>query len=186
MGKVKINNNVFIPMPMAIVGSMNKGKPNFMAVGWTTRANANPPMVSIGIGQSHLTHNCIMENKSFSLNIPEKNLLVQTDYVGIVSGAKTDKSDVFEVYFGKDKNIPLIKEAVISLECKLVDFIKLPTNTVFIGEITGAYCEEEYLNGNSPDFQKMQCYFLTMPDNNYWSLGENLGKAWLIGNEYKK
>jgi flavin reductase (DIM6/NTAB) family NADH-FMN oxidoreductase RutF len=138
MGKVKINNNVFIPMPMAIVGSMHEGKPNFMAVGWTTRANANPPMVSIGIGQSHFTHDCIMENKSFSLNIPGKNLLAQTDYAGLVSGAKVDKSGIFEIFYGQDKNIPLIKESAISLECKLVDFIKLPTNTVFIGEITGA------------------------------------------------
>jgi flavin reductase (DIM6/NTAB) family NADH-FMN oxidoreductase RutF len=186
MGKVKIKNNVFIPMPMTIVGSMHEGKPNFMAVGWVTRVNANPPMIAIGIGQSHFTHNCIMENKSFSLNIPDKNLLIQTDYVGLVSGTKVDKSEVFEVHYEQDKNIPLIKEAAVSFECKVIEFVKLPTNTVFIGEITGAYCEEEYLNDKNPDFPKMECFFLTMPDNTYWSLGEDLGKAWAIGNEYKK
>jgi len=186
MGKIRIENNVSIPMPIVVVGSMHNGKPNFMAVGWITRVNANPPMIAIGIGQSHLTHNCIMENKSFSVNITGKELLIKTDYVGIVTGSKIDKSDVFDVYYEKDKNIPLIKDAKLSLECKLVDFKKLPTSTIFIGEITGAWCEEDFLEGKNIDYKKMQCFFLTMPDNKYWSLGENLGKAWSDGSKYKK
>lgn len=186
MRKIKINNNVFIPMPMTIVGSMNEGKPNFMAVGWITRVNFNPPMLAIGIGQGHLTHNCIVKNKAFSVNIPRKSELAKTDYTGLVSGTKVDKSEVFGVYYEQNTNIPLIKEAALSLECKLVETIKLPTNTIFVGEIFGAYCESEFLDGDKPDYKKMESYFLTMPDNIYWGFGENLGNAWEVGNRYKK
>jgi flavin reductase (DIM6/NTAB) family NADH-FMN oxidoreductase RutF len=45
MGKIRINANVFMyPMPVVLVGATVKGKPNFMAVGWVSRVNANPPM----------------------------------------------------------------------------------------------------------------------------------------------
>jgi len=184
---IRIENNVFIPMPMAIIGTMHEGRPNFMAAGWNTRANANPPMIAVGIGQSHCTHDCIMESRSFSLNIPGNNLLVETDYVGIVSGKKTDKSAVFDVFYGENKNIPLIKNAVVALECKLVQAVELPTNTLFIGEIAVAWGKEEFLLKNSnPDYKKGKACFLTMPDNTYWSIGENLGKAWSMGNALKK
>jgi hypothetical protein len=35
------------------------------------------------------------------------------------------------------------------------------------------------------DIKKVNPFILTMPDNNYWSLGENLGKAWTLGKSLK-
>jgi flavin reductase (DIM6/NTAB) family NADH-FMN oxidoreductase RutF len=186
MGKRKISNNISIPMPIGIVGSLNKGKPNFMAVGWVSRVNNKPPMIGVSIGQHHLTHDCIIKNGCFSLNMPGKNLLIPTDYIGLVSGDKVDKSAIFEIYYGVNKDIPLIKEAAVSLECQVTNTVKLPTNTFFIGEVTSVWCEEEYINNDNPDYQKAQCYFMTMPDNTYWGFGENIGKAWSIGMEFKK
>lgn len=186
MKKVKIGNNVFIPMPVAVVGTILEGKANFMAVGWITRANANPPMIAVGIHQSHSTHDSIIQNKSFSLNIPGRKLIVKTDYAGIVPARKESKSDVFEVFYGENQYAPLIKDAAVCLECRLVETIKLPTNTMFIGEITGAWCDEDCLTDNgTPDYKKADSYLLTMPDNTYWSMGESSGKAWSIGNTYK-
>lgn len=66
MEKVRIGTNVFIPMPMGIIGAMNEGVHNFMAAGWITRANANPPMITVGINRKNLTHDCIMKAKAFS------------------------------------------------------------------------------------------------------------------------
>jgi len=183
----KIDNDVFIPMPMAVIGSINKDKANFMAAGWNTRVNANPPMIGVGIHKSHLTHDCILQNKSFSLNIPGEKLLVETDYAGLVTGRGTDKSEIFEVFYGENKTAPLIRYAAVSLECTLVQAVDLPTNTFFIGEITGAWCDEDYLSDSgNPDYRKLKCYFLTMPDNSYWSLGRYLGKAWSVGRELSK
>jgi flavin reductase (DIM6/NTAB) family NADH-FMN oxidoreductase RutF len=186
MAHVPINPNVFIPMPMTIVGSMHGGTPNFMAVGWGTRGNAQPPLLAIGINRSHLSHDCIVQNQAFSVNIPGQNLLVQTDHVGIVSGTKTDKSGVFDVFFGANPKVPLIRDAALALECRLAESIQLPTNTVFIGEIVAAWCEQEALTGTLPDWKKIMCFFLTMPDNTYWSLGDSLGKAWSSGLGYQK
>ena len=182
----KVENNVFIPMPMSVVGAVDNGKANFMAVGWISRANANPPMISIGIGKNHFTSDLIKKTGVFSVNIPGKDLLVKTDYVGIVSGEKVDKSEVFEVFYGDLKKAPLIKGSIVSLECKVVEAVDLPNNTVFIGEIVGAWAHEEYLDGKIINYNKGNAYFLTMLDNHYWGFGENLGKAWSIGNDLIK
>jgi len=171
---------------MVIVGSKFKDKANFMAVAWVSRVNFDPAVYSVAIGQNHLTHDCILENKCFSINIPGKDLVEKTDYVGIVSGKKEDKSGIFTVYYEKNKNIPLIEEAALSMECKLLDYVKLSSNTIFLGEITGAYCKQEFLTNGIPDFKRIDCFILTMPDNIYWGLGENFGSAWSSGFKFKK
>ena len=32
-----------------------------------------------------------------------------------------------------------------------------------------------------PDVKRIDPFTLTMPDNGYWRIGENVGKAWAIG-----
>jgi flavin reductase (DIM6/NTAB) family NADH-FMN oxidoreductase RutF len=54
--KIKINNNVFVyPMPVTLLGANVEGKANFMALGWVSRVNANPPMIGVGVNKSHYT-----------------------------------------------------------------------------------------------------------------------------------
>ena len=57
---------------------------------------------------------------------------------------------------------------------------------LFIGEVKGAWCDESYLDGKSPDYNRIGAFFLTMPDNRYWALGENIGNAWSDGRGYKQ
>jgi len=181
MEKKQIGPNFFIPMPVVLVGTQVAGKDNFMTVGWCARANANPPMIICGIGNHHYTPKGIAETKTFSVNIPSSSLLEKTDYCGIVSGEKTDKSRVFDVFYGSLKTAPMIKECPVTLECRLVQTVPLPTNTLFIGEIAGAYADGRVITGGQPDFPEIDPLFLTMPDNRYWKLGKYAGDAWSAG-----
>ncbi len=185
MSMKQIEKNVFIPMPMCVVGSMVNGKPNYMAVGWVARVNANPPMIGVGLGNHHFTTDLIKASGAFSVNIIGKELLVETDFVGLVSGKNTDKSAVFKTFYGENKGAPLIEGSIVSLECRVHESVVLPANTLFVGEITAAWGEESLLAGKAPDYVKGGAFFLTMPDNQYWGFGENLGKAWSIGNTMK-
>ena len=181
MDKKPIGVNFFIPMPVVLVGTQVNGKDNFMTVGWCARANANPPMILCGIGNHHHTVKGIVENQTFSVNIPPTGLLEKTDYCGLVSGAKTDKSGVFVVFYGTLQAAPMIRECPVTLECRLVMSIPLPTNTVFIGEIVGAWADERVIKEGKPDFPAIDPLFLTMPDNRYWMLGKYAGDAWSAG-----
>ena len=43
------------PMPVTLLGTLVDGRPNFMALGWVTRVNANPPTIGCGVGRHHHT-----------------------------------------------------------------------------------------------------------------------------------
>jgi flavin reductase (DIM6/NTAB) family NADH-FMN oxidoreductase RutF len=187
MNKVKIDNNAFVyPMPMVLAGAMVDDKPNFMAVGWVARVNYQPPMIGIALGKTHYTNEGIHKKRAFSLNIPGMDLIERVDYCGLMTGKKTDKSRVFQVFYGELKDAPMIQECPLCMECRLVQAVDLPSNTLFIGQITGAYTEEKFLTGGKPDILKINPFTLTMPDNQYWKVGPNAGKAWSIGKNLKK
>jgi flavin reductase (DIM6/NTAB) family NADH-FMN oxidoreductase RutF len=187
MEKINIGANVFIyPMPVTLVGAKVENRVNFMTVGWVTRVNAKPPILAVGLNKMHYTPEGIRETGTFSVNFPNADMVEKTDYCGLVSGRRTDKSSVFRVFYGELKNAPMIEDCPLCLECKLYDIYELPTNNQFIGEIVAAYTEERFLTDGKPDIHKMNPLLLTMPDNNYWTLGAHAGKAWGAGKKLKK
>ena len=115
------------------------------------------------------------------MNIPDISLVDKTDYCGLVTGKNTDKSKLFEVFFGQIEHAPMIRQCPVCMACRLADSVAMPTNTFYIGEIIEAYSQEQYLTKGKPDVKKIRPFTLTMPDNNYWDVGTNIGKAWGIG-----
>ncbi len=186
--KVKLGKNASIyPMPVALVGTKCQGKTNFMTVSWIARVNASPAMLAISSHKSHKSNKGIMANGSFSVNFPSRSQLVEADFCGMASAEKTDKSEVFDVFYGSSPDCPLIVDAPFCMECALVQTIELPSNLLFIAEIKASYSEDRYLNeAGQPDIAKMKPFVLSMPDNSYWSLGKPIGKAWESGLELKK
>ena len=186
MAKITIDKNAFTyPMSMVVVGTLVNRRPNFMAVGWVTRVNFRPPMIAIALGKTHYTNSGIHTSGAFSVNIPSIDLVEKVDYCGIVSGAEEDKSTLFKVITGKTTGAPMIDDCPVCMECKLVTVVNLPTNEVFIGEIVGAYANAECCSDGKPDVKKMRPFTLTMPDNQYWEIGDNAGEAWSVGKNFK-
>jgi flavin reductase (DIM6/NTAB) family NADH-FMN oxidoreductase RutF len=182
MGKISAGRNVFMyPMPVTLLGTLVDKKPDFMALGWITRVNANPPTVGCGVGRHHHSVRGIEENKTFSINFPSAEMVEKTDYCGLVSGRDTDKAALFDVYYGELKTAPMITECPLSLECRLQSTVENPTNNFYIGEIIASYTEEKYLTGRKLDIRKINPLLLTMPDNRYWTVGECAGDAWSCG-----
>lgn len=187
MNKIKMGNNAFVyPMPMVIVGAVVGHRVNFMAVGWISRVNFQPPMIAIALHKSHYTNSGIHEHGQFGVSIPGRSLVRALDYVGLVSGERTDKSRVFETFKGDLEYAPMVKQCPLTMECSLAQAVDLPTNTLFIGEIKGAYADDQCLTEGKPDIKKIDPITLTMPDNSYWAIGEFIGRAWSIGKGYPK
>jgi flavin reductase (DIM6/NTAB) family NADH-FMN oxidoreductase RutF len=186
MGKINIGANTFIPMPVTLIGSIVEGKPNFMTAAWVTRINATPPYLAVGLNKARYTSLGIREERTFSVNLPGTDIVRETDYCGIISGKNADKSKIFELFYGGLKTAPMIQKCPLCIECRLVDVYEMPTNNVFIGEIVAAYTEEKYLSNSELDIKKMNLMILTMPDNHYWVIGEQVGNAWSIGKKLIK
>jgi flavin reductase (DIM6/NTAB) family NADH-FMN oxidoreductase RutF len=186
MDKINLGSTIpAYPMPVSIVGTIVNGKANFMAVAWFTLVSYKPPRIAIALGKGHFTNPGIKENKSFGISLPSEDMVEKTDFCGIVTGKKTDKSEIFDVFYGELETAPLIKECPLSMECKLVDTVVSGLNEIFIGEIVGTYTEERFLTDGKLDFGKMKPFILSQPDTAYWSLGEPIAKAWSIGKKFK-
>jgi len=172
-------------MPVSLVGAHVNGKPNFLAVAWFTMVSYKPPRIAISLGKGHYTNPGIKENKTFSVCLPSEDMAEITDYCGIVSGKKTDKSEIFDLFYGELNTAPMIRDCPLNLECALVEMVESSLNEIFIGEIVGTYTEERFLTDGKSDFKKIKPLILSQPDTSYWRLGEPLAKAWSIGKKYK-
>lgn len=179
--------NVLYPTPTTIVGAMVEGKPNFITIAHVGIVNhAKPYLISLSSAKIHYTNAGIKENKAFSVNIPSENQVVKTDYVGIVSGKKTDKSGVFETFYGKLKNAPMIKECPLNMECRLFDVYDTPTHDLIIGEIVETYADESVLTDDKVDIAKVKPLLFDMSSIKYWSLGVVIADCWNVGKQMKK
>ncbi|MGD0353922.1 MAG: flavin reductase family protein [Dehalococcoidia bacterium] len=186
MAKKEIMNACHLyPMPLVLIGAKHEGRVNFMPAAFCGILNINPPIVALGLSKMHFTSRGIEENGVFSINLPSVEMVEATDYCGVVSGHKVDKSGLFKVFYGKLETAPMIEECRLNMECKLIQKIVLGVDTAYVGEIVATYCEDKYMDGKMPDIAKLNPLIFSMGDNSYWSIGKNVGKAWSIGKSYK-
>jgi flavin reductase (DIM6/NTAB) family NADH-FMN oxidoreductase RutF len=188
MAKNNISDKIFAFVPITtqtILGSHVNGKANFMALGWLTRCNFKPPMIAISVNKSNQSCSGILDNGEFSVNVPSTDMIAVTDYTGLVSAKKTDKSQLFEVFYGQLKTAPLIQECPVNVECRVAEKTELPTNYLFVGEVVGVHAKESLLTDGHPDPEKFKPFVLSMPDNRFWELGSCVGRAWHEGKSYK-
>jgi flavin reductase (DIM6/NTAB) family NADH-FMN oxidoreductase RutF len=187
MKKIFEQKNLFcLPWAQTILGTHLKGKVNFMALDWLTRVNFKPAMIGICVSKNNASHEAIIDTGEFSINLPSVEMIEITDYTGLVSAKRVDKSELFEVFYGELKAAPMISDCPVSMECRVSQRVDLPTNSFFIAEILNIYTEDKYLTDGLLDMRKIKPFLLTMPDNNFWSIGERVAKAWEAGKRLKK
>jgi flavin reductase (DIM6/NTAB) family NADH-FMN oxidoreductase RutF len=173
------------PMPVTIVGTEIDGRVNWMNVAhvgiW------GPDKMLLSMGRIHHTNKGLKANKTVSINIVTEEMLIEADYVGLVSGKNTDKSDVFEYFSGELKGAPLITKSPISMECEIVEIFETATHDNFIVKPVNTYVSEEVLSENGKiDYEKVKPVLFEMSNRQYLSLGHVIAKCWNIGNNYKK
>ncbi|GAM09225.1 flavoredoxin [Geobacter sp. OR-1] len=184
MTQVRINPQAFFPMPVALLGALVDGKVNFMTEAWICRANYEPPLIAVAVNKGHHTSQGILENREFSLCFPAQELLLKTDYCGLVSGKEVDKSQLFDVFYGDLRAAPLITDCQLNFACRLTHQVEYATNNLFIGEIVEVFALSDRMNGTRPDFEAMDLFLLTLPDNTYWGMGPAIGRAWMDGKAF--
>ena len=175
--------NVLYPTPTVLVGAMVEGKPNFITIahiGIMTHTH-----ISLGMGKIHYTNAGIKENKTFSVCLPSENLVVETDYCGIMTGKKTDKAALFEIFYGDLKTAPMIQQCPVCMECRLDRIVDFPSHDIFIGEIVQTYADEALLSDTKVDVSKLKPLLFDMSSKKYWSLGAEIASCWNIGKQLK-
>ena len=190
MGKMLMGPRTLIyPLPVVLVGANVDDKPNFLAIAWCGIVNSEPPMVSVALQHHRYTHRGITQNLTFSVNVPSTDLVRETDYCGLVSGAKVNKVEVckFKVFYGKLGSAPLIEQCPINLECKVAHILDLGSHSLFIGKIEETHVSEDCLTDDKPDVNKIKPFaFITQPARQYQAMGEVVAEAFSAGRELEE
>jgi flavin reductase (DIM6/NTAB) family NADH-FMN oxidoreductase RutF len=187
MKKMKMGPQPMLwPHPTTLVGADVDGKPDFATVAWTGVAAGTPPAVAVALQHPRYSLKGIRRNLTFSVNIPSRDMVKETDYCGLISGSKTDKvKDCgFKVFYGKTPNAPLIEQCPINLECEVRHILNMGSHALVIGEVVETHVSEGCLTEGKPDVSKLKP-FAFVPGK-YYAIGEAFAKAFSIGKELKK
>ncbi len=174
-----------IPTPVWLIGSYDsEGKPNIMAVAWGGICSSKPPCVNISIRKATYTYHNIMSRRAFTVNVPSKDFLWQSDFTGIFSGKEVDKFASTGLTPVKSVLVdaPFIKEFPLIAECKLIQTYEIGIHTMFIGEIIDIKADETALNEKGlPEWGKILPFLYSPIDSKYYGSTGPIGDAFCIG-----
>lgn len=189
--KVKLGGVPLVyPIPIVLAGADVGGRPNFATLGDCGIMGIRPPLVYVSLHRDHHTTQGILENGTFSVNIPTTQMLAVTDFCGIVSGKQVDKSQLFEIFYGELVTAPMIQECRVNLECRVVKDFSIEHRQVFVGDVAQAYVEESCVverDGRRVigEMTKLDPIIYAL-DNRYYRIGEPIGVGYREGKQYLK
>lgn len=176
MEKKNIGNLLALyPKPMTVVGAEVEGKVNWLVVGHTGIIGHDRILVSMS--KNHHTNQGIRKSKKFSINLVSREMLPKADYVGSVSGASVDKSNVFDYHWGEN-GTPVIDASPLTMECDVVDIYETEGFDNFICSVANTYAAPEVLDGNGKlDYTRLKPVLFEFPTYSYIATGEIIGKC---------
>ena len=174
--KKNIGNAIALyPTPLVVVGAMVDGKPNWTLVGHLGIIGHDRVIVSMAA--PHYSNKGIRENKALSINIVDEALLPLADRAGCVSGAKEDKSDLFDYTVG-ETGAPLMTAAPVVMECSVDDVYETKGFESFICTIDHTFAEERVLTPEDKiDYRVLKPVLFEMPTYEYLRTGDVIGKC---------
>ena len=174
----------FYPLPVLIIGTYNEdGTPDAMNAAWGGLYDADKVVLCLSAG--HKTMKNIKARGAFTVSFADAAHVVQSDYVGLVSG-NTEPEKMAKSGFHTTKServdAPLIDELPVAFECKL---LKVNEDGNIIGEIVNVSVDDSVLTGGQLDLTKFRPIAFDPAGAGYYALGERVGDAFKCGGALK-
>lgn len=179
--KKNIGNKLALyPTPATVVGTVGEGgKINWLLVAHVGIVSHSKLLLSIH--SSHHSVKAIDETKRLSINMIDESFVADADYTGTVSGAKVDKSEVFEYHLG-EAGMPVIEKSPLVMECEVIDTYEIDGFKNYICAVLGTYVEEDLVDEqDKPDYGKIKPVLFEMPTYKYLRTGDIIGDCAKLG-----
>jgi flavin reductase (DIM6/NTAB) family NADH-FMN oxidoreductase RutF len=133
------------PKVATIVTASSRGKDNAMAVAWHSSISINPPLYGISISPKRFTYQLMLQSKEFGINFIPLEKASFAARVGGTSGEEIDKFEKFNMEKEKPlkTGVPILKDAYVTYECKLVDSRPYGDHIWVVGEIVAVHFLED-------------------------------------------
>lgn len=174
------------PQPVFIIASYDEdGTPDAMNAAWGSIADYST--IAMYLAPSHKTVKNILQHKAFTVSMATEDYIVESDYVGIVSGNDvSDKLEKAELHTTKSEFVdaPIINELPMTLECELISY---DTDTdLLLGKVVNLSADEAILDeAGKIDPTKLKPIIFDSIHASYLSLGNKVGNAFRDGNKIK-
>jgi flavin reductase (DIM6/NTAB) family NADH-FMN oxidoreductase RutF len=133
------------PMHTVLVSCVGKaGKPNVLPLAWAMPASRDPALVAVSVAPARYSHGLIKEKGEFVVNVPTVDIIKETLASGRTSGKNSDKfaETGLTPMPARKVKVPIVKECVAHIECKLHSQFKTGDHTIFVGEVVAAYANK--------------------------------------------
>lgn len=144
-------SEMLAPIPVVMVTCGDMEESNIITIAWTGVVNSDPPYVYVSVRKPRYSHHMIKESGEFVINMPNESLARVTDFCGVKSGRDMDKFK--ETGLTKEKadivKCPLIKEAPINLECKVIECHEYPSHDMFLAEVVAVHVDDSIIDDDN-------------------------------------
>lgn len=98
----------------------------------------NPPLILVCIDNGAGSHSAFYEGKRFVVNILREE---QTEYSNQFASQIPDK--FFNIHHHEGlEGIPVLKDSLVNLECRLTQSLEAGDHTIFVGEVERTHIKE--------------------------------------------
>ena len=177
--ELKITPGIF-PMPVLMIGTYNEdGTVDVMNAAWGMAQSMKH--LKLCLTESHKTVKNMKRTNSCTVALGTKNLIVESDYLGMVSSNnvsnKFEKTGLHAVKSNK-VDAPIIEEYPICMECKVVGY----EDDGVLVEVVNVQAEEKYLNEDGTiKLNEVGIISYDPYGQGYYVVGDKVGQAFSDG-----
>lgn len=156
LNKIQLKpDTTLYPVPVVLVTCGVGDTVNVFSLNRIASCNAEPPMLSISVRPIRASHDLIAQSGEFVVNIPWPEMELVSDFVGTTTSRETDKwlETGLTRLPATHTHAPLIAECPVNIECQVIQKIKLPSHSLFVGQVVALHADSAVLNErNEVDF----------------------------------
>ena len=177
------------PMPTYMIGTYNENDTvDVMMMAWGGICAED--MVALNLEKDHKTVANLKKRGAFTLAIPGKNTIKESDFLGIASSnTVADKFERTGLHASKSARVdaPVIEEYPVTLECVVERMEEEPYGLRILGRIVNVLADENVLDElGRIDAGKLHAFVFDQMRNGYYGVGEKVGQAWNSGADLMK
>lgn len=171
--------NMLNPTPVVMVSCGDTvDEYNIITVAWTGTLCSDPPLCYISVRPSRHSYGIIQRTGEFVINLVSQELAAVADWCGVRSGKDYHKfmETGLTPVRGTKVTAPMIKDAPVSLECKVQKVVPLGTHDMFVAEVLAVHADDALFNRKTDALELQRANLVTYSHGHYYNLGKIIGK----------
>jgi len=151
---------------------------NIITIAWTGTLCSDPPLCYISVRPERHSHSILARTREFVINLTTRSLARATDWCGVRSGRQYKKFEEMHLTPGPATKVkaPIIVEAPINIECRVLEIRNLGTHDLFMAEVVNVKADEQYIDPRTGAFDLAKAEPLAFAHGQYFTLGRKIGK----------